>query len=291
MNAFGFLSSILMAAALSTGTVAAQQQVKLGDNAALRYWSAFAQMQDSAITDQQAKELAAILDGSVPYDDLKYKDLVEKNRPALETMIRATALPSCDWGLDYPLGSDLPQDYIRKSLALGRLNVLYAFHLLITGDKDGAARVLVGGLRFSHDVGNGGSFFATLVAKNLLATHLRAMDFALRMGALAAPQRSALLTAVAKLGPDGLDWQLAARRDLESLRSRYSHDPQASAALTRIISSYVDTLGSPSKLSTLQKVIADAPQPVSELIPNPKRMLDEKQDLSDRLRMMRSSLQ
>jgi DNA-directed RNA polymerase specialized sigma24 family protein len=48
---------------------------------------------------------------------------------------------------------------------------------------------------------------------------------------------------------------------------------------------------SPSKLSVLQKVIADAPHQLSDLVPNPKRMLDEKQDLSDRLRELRSSLQ
>jgi hypothetical protein len=39
----------------------------------------------------------------------------------------------------------------------GRLNVLYAFHLFKTGNKDGAVRALAAGLRFSHDVGNGGS--------------------------------------------------------------------------------------------------------------------------------------
>jgi hypothetical protein len=32
----------------------------------------------AAITDQQARELNAILDGTAPYDDLKYKDLLEK---------------------------------------------------------------------------------------------------------------------------------------------------------------------------------------------------------------------
>jgi hypothetical protein len=111
--------------------------VKLGENAALRYWSALAPMQDFAITDEQANELKLILDGTAPYDDLKYRDLVDKNRPAPETMIRGTALPSGDWGLDYQLGPDAPADYVRKRLELGRLNVLYAFHLLLAGDKDG----------------------------------------------------------------------------------------------------------------------------------------------------------
>jgi hypothetical protein len=33
--------------------------------------------------------------------DSKYKDLVDRNRPALELMARGTALANCDWGLDY----------------------------------------------------------------------------------------------------------------------------------------------------------------------------------------------
>jgi hypothetical protein len=291
MNMLRFLFSIFVVVALSTGAATAQQNLRLGDNAALRYWSAFAQMQDSAIPDQQARELTAILDGTAAYDDSQYKVLVEKNRAALETMIHATVLPNCDWGLDYRLGSDLPVDYVRTSLSLGRLNVLYAFHRLLSGDKEGATRALASGIRFSQDVANGGSFFATLVANNLLVAHLKAAAFVLRTAALSASQRSALRAAIGHLGSDGLDWPSAARLDLEALRGGYSQDLQASAALTRIIPLYVDTLASPSKLSVLQKVIADAPHQLSGLVPNPKRMLDQKQDLSDRLREVRSSLQ
>src|ERR1051326_4961503 len=121
-------------------------------------------MQDAAITDEQTKELNLILDGTAPYDDLNYKNLVEKNRPAFETMIRGTALPNCDWGMDYALGSGTPVDFVRKGLTLGRLNVLYVLHLLQNGDKDGAVRALVAGLRFSHDIANGGTLFASVIA-------------------------------------------------------------------------------------------------------------------------------
>src|SRR5271157_3144947 len=126
------LSVILLVAAL-VGSASAQQKIKLGENAALRYWSAFAEMQDSALTDQQAKELNQIVAGTSPYDDLKFKELVEKNKAALDTMARGSTLRKCDWGLDYDLGPDTPVEYVRKALTLGRLNVLYAFHLSLTG--------------------------------------------------------------------------------------------------------------------------------------------------------------
>src|ERR1700680_5315322 len=101
MKFFYTMSSMILVALVSIGSASAQRSVSLSENAALRYWSAFSEVQDSVITPQQAKELNAILDGTAPYDDLKYKDLLAKNTRALEIMARATSLPNCDWGLAY----------------------------------------------------------------------------------------------------------------------------------------------------------------------------------------------
>jgi len=290
MKRFSPILSTILIALLSVDSTLAQRTARLADNAALHYWSAFSEVQDIAITDQQAKELNAILDGTAPYDDLKYKGLLEKNALALEIMARATSLPSCDWGLDYGLGHDVPVNYARKALVLGRLNVLYAFHLLKTGNKDGAVRALAAGLRFSHDVGNGGSLFATLIAKDLLVNHLRAVAGMLHLEQLSVPQRSRLQAAVAQLG-EGLDWPNAAKRDLEALRGDYAANSQASAALTRIIASYVSALKDESKLSVLNQAVGSAPQELASVIPNAKRVLEEKQDLNSTLLQTRSLLQ
>jgi hypothetical protein len=288
--------SIVLALLLSAVSASAQRNVPLADNAALRYWSAFSAVQDSAITDEQARELNAILDGTAPYDDLKYKDLLEKNRLALEIMARATStLANCDWGLDYG-AEDVPVEYARKALVLGRLNVLYAFHLFIVGNKDGGVRTIAAGLKFSHEVGNGGSLFATLVAKDLLVNHLRAVANAVHLeadplrGPLSAAQRSRLQEAVAQLG-EGLDWRSAATRDLEALRTQYAGDSQTSAALTRIISSYTAVLDDQSKLPVLDEAIHSAPQQLASVIPNAKRVLEQKQDLNNKLLQTRSLLQ
>jgi hypothetical protein len=264
--------------------------VSLKDNAALRYWSAFSELHDSGITDQQAKELNAILEGTAPYDDSKYKDLLEKNTLALEIMARAISLPNCDWGLDYGLGHDLPVDYARKALVLGRLNILYAFHLLKTGNKDRAVRALAAGLRFSHDVGNGGSLFATLIAKDLLVKHLRAITGAIHLEQLSANQRSQLQAAVIRV-EEGLDWPTAAKRDLEALRGDYAGNSQTSAALTRIIASYVAALNDDSKLAVLNEAVESGPQALAKVIPNAKRVLEQKQDLNNTLHQTRALLQ
>ena len=266
-----------------------QQNDQLGQNAALRYWSAFAEMQDSAISDQQAKELSTILDGTAPYQDLKYYELVEKNRAAVETMARGTAIPNCNWGVDYALGQDAPVEYVRKALTLGRLNVLYAFHLGINGDKDGAVRTIAAGVRFSRDVANGGTLFATLVAKNLLATHIRAMAFALHMEQLSSAQKAVLQKALSQLSTDGLDWQSAVKREFEIPLPGL--DAKGSSAVAQISTAYQNVVNNPSALSALQQMISSAPQRVRDSMPNPQRVLDEKQDLAEQLRQMRSLLQ
>jgi hypothetical protein len=290
MKIFNAIPSMILIALLSAGSALAQRNASLTENAALRYWSAFSEVQDSSITDQQAKELNAILDGTAPYDDSKYKDLLGKNTLALKIMARATSLPNCDWGLDYGLGHDVPVDYARKALVLGRLNVLYAFHLLKTGNKDGAVRALAAGLRFSHDVGNGGSLFATLIAKDLLVNHLRAVTGAIHLEQLSANQRSQLQAAVIRV-EEGLDWRTAAKRDLEALRGDYTGNSQTSAALTRIISSYVAALNDDSKLAVLNEAVEGAPQALANVIPNAKRVVEQKQDLNNTLQQTRALLQ
>jgi hypothetical protein len=282
------IASTILVLLASAVPALAQKNVSLGDNAALRYWSAFSAVQDTAITDEQARELNAILEGTAPYDDSKYNDLLEKNRLALEIMARGTAVANCDWGLDYG-AEDVPVEYARKALVLGRLNVLYAFHLFIAGNKDAGVRTLAAGLKLSHDVANGGTLFATVIAKDLLVNHLRAMADVLHLEQLSAAQRGQLQEAVARLG-GGLDWRTAAKLELEGLRGQYASDSAASAALTRIISSYVTVLEDPSKLPVLEEAIHSAPQQLANLVPNAKRVLEQKQDLSNRPLQTRSLL-
>lgn len=289
-------TAVMVVVCVLCGTALPQQKARLGDNAALRYWAAFAQMQDSALTGQQVKELNGILDGSAPYDDSKYKDLVEKNRAALETMARGTKLPNCDWGVEYEmrvvgheLRDDTPADYVRNALALGRLNVLYAFHLAIAHDPDGAARALAAGLRFSRDVANGGTLFATVVAKDLLVTHLRAVEFVSqdRDRSPSAAQMAGIRTAITHLGAGGLDWRSAMKREMANLNRP---DWQMSVPLGRVTQAYVAALGNPSLLLDLQKIIAAVPQPLQDVIPNPKRVLEQKQELTEKIQQTRNQL-
>jgi len=286
MKSIKVIGIIAIATILTVEPAAGQQKVALADNAALRYWAAFSQLQDAAITDQQAQELNSVLDRMAPFDISKYNDLIQKNTPALEIMARGTLLPECDWGLDYGLGENVPVDYARKALALGRLNILYVMRLYHSGDRDGAIGALAAGLRFSHDLANGGSLFATLAAKDLLVTHLTAAGDAVHMGQLSAAQRSRLQKAVLALG-DGLDWPAAAKRDLAALAERYSGDSRASLALSRVVSSYTAFLKGESDLPSVMDAINHAPPELAQSIPSPKRVEEQKQELSDKIQQTR----
>lgn len=264
-------------------------QSRLGDNAALRYWSAFAQMQDSAISDKDAAELNQIVAGTAPYVDSKYKDLVERNREALKTMARGTDLAECDWGVDYQLGGAAPVDYVRKALALGRLNVLYSFHLLITRDNEGAVHALAAGLRFAHDVANDGTLFAALASRSLLVSHFGLINFMNQNHSLSGRQKALLQKAVAQIG-DGVEWQAAVKREMALLPAAVK-DAQSSAALAAITPLYVKAVENPGVLSDLQQKIAAAPQALQQIIPNPARVLEAKQDLDAKLQQLRSALQ
>lgn len=293
---FAFAALALALLASPAASQSAEKGEKPGENAALRYWSAFAQMQDVGLTDAQAKELNRIVDGTAPFVESAYRDLIERNRPALETMASGTELPYCDWGIDYRLGPAAPLDHIGKALQLGRLNVLYALQLEMN-DRAAAVKTLAAGIRFSHDVANGGTLLSAVAAKSLLAAHLRVMASMLQKKDLTASEQATLRNALARIGPDGLDWQAAVKRELAILRGPLSTpegvkklDPQALAALGRITHLYVSALSDPSVLPELQKTIADAPLPLPHPIPNPKRVVEEKQSLTKELQKVRTML-
>jgi hypothetical protein len=290
MNIFRLLSTIILLLAAQISAASSTREANLGPNAALLYWTAFSEMQDSAITD--ATELNAILDGTAPYDDLQYKDLVEKNRLALDIMAHGASRPFCDWGLGYgyaeEMGPATPVGYVWKARALGSLNVLYAFHLQSGGNKDAAVRALAAGILFAHDVANGGTLVSALVAKRLLIAHFNAVALALHTGGLSAGQRLVLQKAVAQLGPEGLDWQSVVHREMAVL---HKADPGDSATLAEIEPAYLKALNNPSTLPALEQMRSSAPQNLAALIPNPKRVLEEKQDLTGKLQEVRTKLQ
>jgi len=261
------------------GLGAAEQKRSLSDNAALRYYAAFTVMQDAVISDAEARKLNRILEGTAPYDDSQYSALVEKNDDALRLLQLGASHPECDWGLDYQLGEQTPVEYARNALQLGRLNVLYAFHLSIAGDKDGAVKVLSSGMRYSRQVANGGSLFATLVAKQLLLEHLRAIEGLNHLAHLAEAQKSALRKEITGINLHGLDWAAAITREFEVISK-----PENQSEVAQISAKYLAALRNSATLPELEETLANSSEPIRQLIPLPKRVLEQKQELEIELK-------
>jgi hypothetical protein len=256
----------------------------LGENAALRYWSAFGQMHDTTVTPEQAKELQAILAGVSPYSGMKYRELLERNHDAIKTLQRGTALPQCDWGIEYRLGAEAPVEYVRKGLVLGRLNILYAFHQLQTGNRAGGIQSLTMGIRFSRHLSEGGSLFAALAAKNLLVSHLLAVDFAAVEHPFSESEKTAIAATLKELSTDGIDWRSALKREFEVL------ERSGSPAPATLIDLYQTALQDNSHLKALEQALLKAPKPVADRIPSPKRVFAQRMELLEQLQRSRRML-
>src|SRR5215470_13326189 len=102
------ISKFLLAACafcLMTDTAFAQtNRIPETRNAALRYWIAFADLQDSPADKETQTLLEKTASGEVPWDEAKLGPIVEKNEDAILGMQRATKLPECEWGLEYSRG-------------------------------------------------------------------------------------------------------------------------------------------------------------------------------------------
>jgi hypothetical protein len=184
----------------------AQRSSRPADNAALRYWMAFAQMNDSPISVEDGTRMDAIVNGKAPWDEQKFGPLVEQNREAIETMIRGTRLPYCEWGIEYDLGPDAPIVYLPKARALARLNGLYAKRLANSGDYDSAVRAATAGIRFARHLAKNASFLGTLTAKAALIPQLEQVQQMAASGRLSSAQQTSLRLAVKSLPEGAFDW-------------------------------------------------------------------------------------
>jgi len=199
----------------SQGNVAEVRFPAETQNAALRYWMAFAEMQDPPAdkTVQGLLEKTAV--GQAAWDETKLGPIVDANREALQTMQRATKLPSCEWGLEYGQGPRAPIAYLARARVMARLNTLQAVREMAAGESQAAVERLLAGIRFSAHLANGGSLISALTAKSALLPSLRMLTLEATKGRLTDPQKKRAHAALKALPEDGFDW--AAAWEMEEL--------------------------------------------------------------------------
>lgn len=225
-------TAVILLGLLVVSPIMAQVPPGAENNAALRYWNAFAQMSDATITDAQSRQLEAIANGTSAWDDSAFGKLLDDNAQAVETMVRGTSFPYCAWGLDFQLGAATPIPQIPRGRALARLNVLTAQRLAAQGNSSAATLHLLAGIRFARDLSQDMSLIGALTGKLALASDLNVAAALARSNKLTASDREKLVQAVRALPPDVFDWSQSIRNESAAIRDalvqlRQASDPAA----------------------------------------------------------------
>src|SRR5437879_10793500 len=175
-------------------------------NAALRYWLAFADLQDLPTDKATGELLEKTAAGEAAWDEAKLGPILDKNETAIWRMQRATKLPECDWGLEYDLGPRASIAYVPKARVLARLNTLDGMRLAAKGESQKAVETWLAGIRFSQHLTKGGTLIFSLVAKMGLISNFHALTQAAQSGALSGGQKKQIEAGVRALPETGLDW-------------------------------------------------------------------------------------
>lgn len=222
-------------------------------NASLRYWMAFAEMQDVSADKSTEELLEKTLSGEFPWDPRKLAPILDANRTAIEEMQRATKLPECDWGLEYTRGPRASIAYAPRARALSRLNTLEGIRQLASGDTQSAVNTWLAGIRFSQDLARGGSLIFVLMAKAALLPNLHQLTAATANGKLTASQKKQVLGAIRALPQDGFDWGSAWGIESATL-AQFLHELQTAPEPK---ATYEATMGSPAPKQGLPPTSVD----------------------------------
>jgi len=193
--------------------VHAQQQPPL--NAAVRYWTAFALLQDSQANESATALLVRVAEGSAPWDEAQLGPFLDANAEAIEIMQRASALRSCDWGTEYELGANAPIPHLARARVLGRLSVASGMRLAARGQTSEAVERWLAAIRFSQHLAQGGTLISLLSAQSILVPTLRAL--ANESSRLSANSRASVAAVVRMLPETAFDWPDAMRREENAL--------------------------------------------------------------------------
>jgi hypothetical protein len=180
-------------------------------NAALRYWLAFADLQDSPADQATMDLLQKTAAGDAPWDETKLGPILDKNEAAISGMQRATKLPECDWGFEYSQGWHASFGFASKARVLARLNTLYGMRLAAKGDLGKATDAWLAGIRFSQHLSQGGPLIFLLIAKAALLPDLNALTLAARNPSLPLAEKQHVESALRNLPETAFDWGEALR--------------------------------------------------------------------------------
>lgn len=232
-------------------------------NAALRYWMAFAMLQEPVTDGTTSGLLERVLKGQTGWDEERLGKVLDANAPAIDTMRRGTAVVDCDWGLEYELGPSTPVAHLPKARVLGRLATLAGIRAEAQGRVQEAVDTWLAGIRFSQHVAQSGSLVSVLAGNALLDANLRALIDASRTGRLNASDGARIEAAVRSLPPTTFDWGSAIRREESAVNvmlRQLANSPDPASAYRRVFGVTAPSpldLPTSSQIESYQKLMQD----------------------------------
>jgi hypothetical protein len=179
------------------------------DNAALRYWSALAEVREPPDDDATRELFGETVAGRVAWDETKLGPILDSNRDALRTMQRATKLPVCIWGFDYRNGAVTPVWFGMRARLLSDLNALQGIREMARGNSQAAVDTWLAGVHFGQDVSRSGPIIAALIAHAIILDNLNPLRDSVQQGKLNEEQKTELSIVVKTMPEDGFDWGAA----------------------------------------------------------------------------------
>jgi hypothetical protein len=193
------------------------QTLSRTENAALRYWMAFAQMQDPAADQDTTNLLDSVASGKQPWDENGLGPILDANRLAIETLHRGTQLPTCDWGLEEELGAETPIAHLAKARVLARLNTLAGIRLAARRQPSDAIITWLAGIRFSQHLAEGSSLVSMLTASTALRSALQAMNRMVGGNPVGAADKQKIQMVIRALPETAFDWGEAIRHEQSAM--------------------------------------------------------------------------
>lgn len=204
------LAAILGVLAAAGGAQAQATFPPETNNAALRYWTAMAQLREPIVDDDATLNLlSATFNRRVEWDEKKLGPLMDANLEAIHTMQQATKLPECSWGFDYRHEERTPALFLMRARRLSLLNAYEGIRELARGDSKAAVHTWLAGLKFAQDVSRGGPVIVALVSGAMFLENLVPLSDSARQGKLSGEEKKELSPFVKALPEDGFDWGLA----------------------------------------------------------------------------------
>jgi hypothetical protein len=190
------IAALLMVACL-TRARADERALDLNDNAALKYWRAFALMPHLSDEEQNKYREGA---STMPLDD-KVKELVSKCDPAFHELHHAAKVTHCAWSMNIVDGiyARMPECPAARTLAtLGALHIRLRFEEKRNAEAVDAALDLI---KLGRDISTGGTIIGVLVgiAVEAVATEAVAANLP-RLGAAALTDFSSRLNKLPAMG-------------------------------------------------------------------------------------------